>query len=108
MVSLMFILAVRDQLIEYETNHDQDDKPPVSDHGNGYDEGNNDEYKKIVQQNPSGYGSEGMDFCESIFGYWPNLAKYNKRGHDCQQVVADYGENSSNQWKETADYLFGL
>ncbi|KAK0579069.1 hypothetical protein LWI29_020416 [Acer saccharum] len=46
-----------DQLIEYETNHDQDDKPPVSDHGSGYDEGNNDEYEKIVLQNPSGYGS---------------------------------------------------
>ncbi|KAK4858527.1 hypothetical protein QYF36_017794 [Acer negundo] len=46
-----------DQLIEYETNHDQDDKPPVSDHGTGYDEGNDDGYEKIMVQNPSGHGS---------------------------------------------------
>ncbi|KAK1556460.1 hypothetical protein Q3G72_005369 [Acer saccharum] len=75
MVSLLFSNSSSgDQLIEYETNHDQDDKPPVSDHGSGYDEGNNDEYEKIVLQNPSGYGS---------------------RGHDCQQVAADYGENTA-------------
>ncbi|KAL5774688.1 hypothetical protein ACOSP7_012245 [Xanthoceras sorbifolium] len=96
-----------DQLIEYKTDHGQDDKPPGSDHGRGYDEANSYEYEKIAPQVPSGYGLEAMDLCESLFGYWPCLARYNKRGHDCQQEVADYGENSSNQWKETADYLFG-
>ncbi|KAK3188201.1 hypothetical protein Dsin_027762 [Dipteronia sinensis] len=95
------------QLIEYDANHDQDDKPPVSDHGCGYNEGCNYEYENLVQQNPFGYGSEGLDLCESIFGYWPCLDKYNQRGHECQQV-GDYGENNSNnQWNETADYLFG-
>ncbi|KAI9198035.1 hypothetical protein LWI28_008979 [Acer negundo] len=88
------------QLIEYDTNHDQDDKPPVPDHGSGYNEGG---YNY-------GCGSEGMDLCESIFGYWPCWDKYSKRDHECQRV-GDYGENSSssssNQWNETADYLFG-
>ncbi|KAK0579132.1 hypothetical protein LWI29_021542 [Acer saccharum] len=95
---------------EYDANHDQDDKPPVSDHGSGYNEGGyNYEYEKLVQRNPFGCGSECMDLCESIFGYSPCWDKYNKRDHDFQQV-GDYGENSSsssNQWNETADYLFG-
>ncbi|KAL5774689.1 hypothetical protein ACOSP7_012246 [Xanthoceras sorbifolium] len=95
-----------DQLEECKTNHDQDDKPPESNHGSGYDEGSNYEYDNIVPQVPSGYGLEAVDLCESLFGYWPCLAKYNRRGHDCQQVD-DCGESSSYQWKETADYIFG-
>ncbi|KAK2644299.1 hypothetical protein Ddye_019494 [Dipteronia dyeriana] len=93
------------QLVEYKTDHGQDVKPPG---GSGFDEGNSYEYEyeKITQQIPSGYGLEAMDLCEGIFGYWPCLAKYNNRGHDGQQV-ANLGENDSNQWKETADYLFG-
>ncbi|KAK4859124.1 hypothetical protein QYF36_027266, partial [Acer negundo] len=77
------------QLVEYKIDHGQDEKPPGSDHGSGYDEGNSYEYEKITPQIPSGYGLEAMDLCEGIFGYWPCLAKYNKRGHDCQRV-ADY------------------
>ncbi|KAK3188200.1 hypothetical protein Dsin_027761 [Dipteronia sinensis] len=76
------------QLVEYKTDHGQDEKPPGSDHGqdvkpsgsdhgNGYDEGNSYEYEyeKITPQTPSGYGLEAMDICDGIFGYWPCLAK---------------------------------
>ncbi|KAJ9168986.1 hypothetical protein P3X46_020458 [Hevea brasiliensis] len=78
-----------------------DDHSPWSGYGNGY------EYEKQVSvpEIPSGYGLEAMDLCEGLFGYWPCLTRYARRVNDCQQV-ADYG-NCSNQWKESADYLFG-
>lgn len=60
-------------------------------------------FEKGVPQIPSGYGLEAMDLCESLFGYWPCLARYK-----CQEVANGNEESSScNQWKETADYLFG-
>ncbi|XP_031258198.1 uncharacterized protein At5g39570-like [Pistacia vera] len=82
-----------------------EDNPARPNNGNRSNEGNSYEYDTRVTQTPSGYGLEAMDLCESIFGYWPCLARNNKRGHDCQQVFNE--ESSSNLWKETADYLFG-
>ncbi|GAV89479.1 hypothetical protein CFOL_v3_32893, partial [Cephalotus follicularis] len=63
------------------------------------------ENEKMVSHIPSGYGLEAMDLCESIFGYWPCLSRYGKAGNDCQQAADE--ESYSNQWKGTADYLFG-
>ncbi|KAJ4703307.1 Pro-resilin [Melia azedarach] len=68
-------------------------------------EGNSYECYKKVPHVPSGYGLEAMDICESIFGYWPCLARYNNEGHDCPQVSKE--DSSCHQWKDTADYLFG-
>ncbi|KAF5742214.1 hypothetical protein HS088_TW09G00257 [Tripterygium wilfordii] len=64
----------------------------------GYD------YFKPVNQVPSGYGLEAMDICESLFGYWPCLARAKRNGESPQ--VCDEVSNVS-QWKGTADYLFG-
>lgn len=63
-------------------------------------------FEKRVPQIPSGYGLEAIDLCESLFGYWPCLARY--RNGQCQEVANRNEESSScSQWKETADYLFG-
>ncbi|KAJ0082692.1 hypothetical protein Patl1_10955 [Pistacia atlantica] len=93
--------------IEREDGHENncEDNPARPNNGNRSNEGNSYEYDTRVTQTPSGYGLEAMDLCESIFGYWPCLARNNKRGHDCQQVFNE--ESSGNLWKETADYLFG-
>lgn len=65
----------------------------------GYD------YGRQLQQIPYGSGLESMDLCESLFGYWPCIAKENKRRNcNCVNVAED---NSNEQWKCTADYLFG-
>ncbi|KAM5588535.1 uncharacterized protein ABKV19_006808 [Rosa sericea] len=58
---------------------------------------------------PSGYGLEAMDMCESLFGYWPCLARDLKRsncepGNDLRYSCEGRNENS---WKGAADYLFG-
>ncbi|XP_059438948.1 uncharacterized protein At5g39570-like [Corylus avellana] len=62
-----------------------------------------DDYDKLVPQyTPSGYGLEAMDLCESLFGYWPCLAREKRRCSDCgQEQCADEGGSSA------ADYLFG-
>lgn len=88
-----------------EDGHDCEDSPAWANHGIGSNGGNSYEYDTRVTQIPSGYGLEAMDLCESIFGYWPCLARNNRSSHDCQHVCKK--ESSSNQWKETADYLFG-
>lgn len=86
-----------------------DDGYPQSGYETGYGNGSigehGYEYGKVVPQIPSGYGLEAVDICESLFGYWPCLSRNGRRGNDCQEV-ADYGSHG-NQWKETADYLFG-
>lgn len=88
--------------IEQSKEHDIGDTPDGSSESeNGYELS-----EKRVPQIPSGYGLEAMDLCESLFGYWPCLARY-KNGQ-CQEVANANEESSScNQWKETADYLFG-
>lgn len=65
------------------------------------------EYEKRVagHEIPSGYGLEAMDICEGLFGYWPCLSRSARRAKECEEM-ADVG-NCSNQWKGSADYLFG-
>lgn len=68
----------------------------------GYD------YGRQLQQIPYGSGLESMDLCESLFGYWPCIAKENKRRNcNCVNVAEDNSSSSNEQWKCTADYLFG-
>lgn len=53
---------------------------------------------------PISYGSglEAVDLCESIFGYWPCLAKKAQQERDsCNQ------DTRMDPWKTAADYLFG-
>ncbi|XP_070049742.1 uncharacterized protein [Nicotiana tomentosiformis] len=65
----------------------------------GYD------YGSQLQQIPYGSGLEAMDICESLFGYWPCLAKHNQK-RNVNNVNG--AEDSSNElWQSTADYLFG-
>lgn len=77
------------------------DEHPSSDYNNacGYD------WNRQVPYTPYGSGLEAIDLCESIFGYWPCLAKINReRNANC--VVCN--EESQNEpWKSAADYLFG-
>ncbi|XVE51214.1 hypothetical protein DITRI_Ditri02bG0021800 [Diplodiscus trichospermus] len=66
------------------------------------------EYEKRVPQMPPGYGLEAMDLCESLFGYWPCLARA-KRGNDYQNCngICSKRSNENWLWEGTADYLFG-
>ncbi|CAI8591277.1 unnamed protein product [Vicia faba] len=65
-------------------------------------------YEKEVTppQYPSGYGLETVDICESLFGYWPCLAKM-KRESCCNGSIHRENNCQENMWKGTADYLFG-
>ncbi|KAK9907041.1 hypothetical protein M0R45_002493 [Rubus argutus] len=52
-----------------------------------------------------------MDICESLFGYWPCLARDLKRSN-CEPGNGHFQQfdcegRSENPWKGTADYLFG-
>ena len=71
------------------------------DYGNGRRD--NHECEKQVAQAPWGYSPEAMEFCESIFGHWPCLYRQKKYG---DQGTTNEDRNS-NQWKGTADFLFG-
>ncbi|GMN49730.1 hypothetical protein TIFTF001_018899 [Ficus carica] len=69
--------------------------------GNGYEYGN-----QVISQVPSGYGLEAMDLCESIFGYWPCLARFYARrpnNYGCCHEGGGHGYERSG----AADYLFG-
>lgn len=77
------------------------------------DDGSTTEYeKRKVTQIPPGYGLEAMDLCESLFGYWPCLAR-GKRDNDCKNCHGICHKHSNEscycQWQgsTTADYLFG-
>ncbi|XP_004295402.1 PREDICTED: uncharacterized protein LOC101293080 [Fragaria vesca subsp. vesca] len=59
----------------------------------------------LYDQVPSGYGLEAMDICESLFGYWPCLARDLKRSN-CESSN-DQRFSCEDPWKGTADYLFG-
>lgn len=67
----------------------------------GYD------YGRQLQQIPYGSGLEAMDLCESLFGYWPCIAKENQRRNWNHVNVVEDSYYSNEQWKCTADYLFG-
>ncbi|KAL2341988.1 hypothetical protein Fmac_009928 [Flemingia macrophylla] len=106
----------------YDTGEDDGSKSEESHHeddyhaesgirsgfGEGYNGGHGGEYEKQVpHQYPSGYGLEAMDLCETLFGYWPCLARI-KRRECCHEEVSDRGYYcQENMWKGTADYLFG-
>ncbi|CAJ2648804.1 unnamed protein product [Trifolium pratense] len=91
-----------------ENDDDEDDYNSGSSYGGGFVEN---EIKKEVEvvaappQYPSGYGLEAMDICESLFGYWPCLAKMKRE--NCCGVVHRGNNCEENMWKGTADYLFG-
>ncbi|KAJ8761788.1 hypothetical protein K2173_004600 [Erythroxylum novogranatense] len=71
--------------------------------GEWYPSGKTEYEKQVDHQFPPGYGLEAMDMCESLFGYWPCLARYGRRGSDDAGDCGKY----VNPWKGTADYLFG-
>ncbi|KAK8493748.1 hypothetical protein V6N12_034397 [Hibiscus sabdariffa] len=93
----------------------KDDHPDVhSSHGNGaIGDSNGSEYEKRVSQIPPGYGLEAMDLCESLFGYWPCLARakrendyYHRNCYDSHGACSKWS-NENRLWETTADYLFG-
>ncbi|KAI5656892.1 hypothetical protein M9H77_25685 [Catharanthus roseus] len=77
------------------------DEHPTSDDGFGYGY----DLNKQVPYIPYGSGLETMDLCESIFGYWPCLAKMNRQSNANCEVCNERKQNEP--WKSTADYLFG-
>ncbi|KAK4361005.1 hypothetical protein RND71_019957 [Anisodus tanguticus] len=92
-----------DDILEKPTESPQRDQDFVVGNGTigeyGYD------YGRQLQQIPYGSGLESMDICESLFGYWPCIAKENQR-RNWNHVNS--AEDSSNEiWECTADYLFG-
>ncbi|KAK4439275.1 hypothetical protein Salat_0262400 [Sesamum alatum] len=57
---------------------------------------------------PYGSGLEAMDICESIFGYWPCLAKQQQQQQQrrmCREICQQ--ERTSDPCKSVVDYLFG-
>ncbi|KAK9706578.1 hypothetical protein RND81_07G136300 [Saponaria officinalis] len=69
-----------------------------------------DKKTEIRRQIPPGYGIEGMDICEGLFGgYFPCLSKRNNRV-DCEQCGGEVKSNKKDDyeyWQGTVDYLFG-
>ncbi|XP_020233980.1 uncharacterized protein LOC109814058 [Cajanus cajan] len=92
----------------YDTGEDDGSESEGSHHEDGYSGGHNSEYEKqVAPQYPRGYGLEAVDLCESLFGYWPCLARMKTR-ECCHEEVTDRGNYcQENMWKGTADYLFG-
>lgn len=65
------------------------------------------EHENRVTQVPYGYGLEAMDLCESLFGYWPCVAKA-KRQYVCDyQQSGSGGGRNDEPWEGAADYVFG-
>ncbi|EYU27860.1 hypothetical protein ABFS82_13G117700 [Erythranthe guttata] len=58
---------------------------------------------------PYGSGLETIDICESIFGYWPCLAKIEqqKKQKQMNNYYEFMEERRMDPWKSAADYLFG-
>ncbi|XAR53720.1 hypothetical protein NMG60_11022374 [Bertholletia excelsa] len=87
------------------------------DHGHqpwsGYDYGNGGIWNGGYGYNgyrypiPYGYGLEAMDLCESLFGYFPCLRKYNGKRNGCQEGELEESQAQERDWKRCADYLFG-
>lgn len=70
--------------------------------------------KQIVAQTQHGYGSDGvLNYCESILGYWPCLAKKNKETNELvRQNIGDTKRvpdlpKETDYFKTTAEYIFG-
>ncbi|XP_009773861.1 uncharacterized protein [Nicotiana sylvestris] len=94
---------LEDDILEKPIVPLQQDKDFVAGNGTigeyGYD------YGRQLQQIPYGSGLESMDLCESLFGYWPCLAKQNQRRN--LNYINSSEDSSNEQWQSTADYLFG-
>lgn len=69
---------------------------PSYDHGRGGD---------YVPQVSYGSGLEAIDLCESIFGYWPCLAKKAQQQRNSCQVCDQ--DTRMDPWQTAADYFFG-
>lgn len=97
--------TIGDDILEKPIEPAQQDQGFVVGNGTigeyGYD------YGRHLQQIPYGSGLEAMDICESLFGYWPCLAKENRRRNLDHVNNGAEDSNSNEQWKCTADYLFG-
>ncbi|CAI9756551.1 unnamed protein product [Fraxinus pennsylvanica] len=78
-----------------------DELPPYN-HNNGFENG---QIGRQFRQIPYGSGLECMDLCESLFGYWPCLAKRDQKMNEICPVC-DHG-GRRNPWESAADYLFG-
>lgn len=94
------------ELYQGEESSESDHSDSWSGYETAYGNGNQ-EYDSCnsASQIPSGYGLEAVDLCEGLFGYWPCLSRHGQRGNGFPEVT-DHGSNG-NQWKATADYLFG-
>ncbi|GMI72771.1 hypothetical protein HRI_000946400 [Hibiscus trionum] len=91
----------------FETNRGEESKDEHPDHDT-----NGSEYEKRVSQIPPGYGLEAMDLCESLFGYWPCLARAKRESEYHQNCYHSHGacstwSDENRLWETTADYLFG-
>ncbi|OWM83544.1 uncharacterized protein LOC116206007 [Punica granatum] len=59
---------------------------------------------------PPGLGLDALDICESLFGYWPCLARDARRGYCCCPHGYDYRGRCIqriNECEGAANYLFG-
>ncbi|KAM1245683.1 hypothetical protein ACFX15_036210 [Malus domestica] len=107
------------QAVEEEKQHQErreDQRSQVEESPNQVEEseevvqGSYEHGQEVYNQVPSGYGLEAMDICESLFGYWPCLARDFKRGNGNGDSCYEFGSGEGrygNPWKGTADYLFG-
>lgn len=77
---------------------------PSDEHQNGFENGTGGGYGHATQI-PYGSGLEAMDLCESIFGYWPCLAKKAQQQRNSCQVCDQ--DRRMDPWKTAADYFFG-
>ncbi|CAK8530422.1 unnamed protein product [Lathyrus sativus] len=105
--------TIKETIEAYEGEEESEDSDYSKE--NDVEEDDNDDnnsgssYEKEVTSKyeyPSGYGLETVDICESLFGYWPCLAKM-KRENCCNGGINRENHCQENMWKGTADYLFG-
>lgn len=85
-----------------ELDMNRGDELPPYNHNNGFENG---QIGRQIPQIPYGSGLECMDLCESLFGYWPCLAKRDQKMNEICPVC-DHG-GRRNPWESAADYLFG-
>lgn len=77
---------------------------------NGFENGSRGDYgygseREMSKMLPYGAGLETLDICESIFGYWPCLAKIEQQQRrKCSEAL---GQERRDPWESAADYLFG-
>ncbi|KAL0353193.1 UNVERIFIED_CONTAM: hypothetical protein Sangu_0900600 [Sesamum angustifolium] len=90
------------------------DDSPSYEHQDGFENGIGGGYgfesERQVGQIPYGSGLEAMDLCESIFVYWPCLAKQQQQQQQqqrCKCREACHQERTMDACKRALDYLFG-